>query len=71
MAHSSPFLQARHAKIANLICWAAFAALDVYLVATHYRSLTVIRWITAVLAFVAALNWMRLMAQSLRAGDNE
>ena len=71
MAYSSPFRQARHARIAGFLLYAAFAVGDLYVVVSHFHSMTALQWAIAAIWMLGALVWMRLMGQSLRADDDE
>jgi len=71
MAYSSPFRQSRHARIAGFLLYTAFAVGDLYVVVSHFHSLAAIQWRIAAIWMLGALGWMRLMARSLRADDDE
>ena len=71
MAGSRVFLESRHALIANLTFWTLTAIGDVYYVATHFRSLDLIKLLTLGLYLCTAAIWIRLAIRSLRASEDE
>jgi len=71
MAGSKVFLQSRNALTANLTLWILTAVGDVYYVATHFRSLDLIKLLTAGLYLCSAGIFIRLAIRSLRAGEDE
>ena len=71
MVGAKVFLQSRHALTANLALWILTAIADVYYVAMHFRSLDLIKLLTAGLYLCSAGIFVRLAIRSLRAGEDE
>ena len=69
MAGSKVFLQSRHARIASLTIWILTAIGDVCYVATHLRSLDLIKWLTAIFYLFSATMFIRLAMKSSGRAD--